>query len=226
MPGILHIKPVAMERPRKVLIMEDHDIVASTIASIAKENIDDVSVIKTHSFTGGLRLLNSGLEVDLIVLDVYLPGGESYAMIQRLREAQPGVRILVFTGGDEDKHALHFLSAGANGFLSKNAPMEEVGVAIRMVMSEKTYMAADVQQHLADRFFKKAAPPKPEHDPGALSPRENEVLSMLLDGRKTTEIATSLRLKLTTVSTHKARIFSKLGVTNLIELFKRAKERA
>jgi two-component system invasion response regulator UvrY len=206
-----------MKKPSQILIFEDHEIVSSAVSRIVTDTLSNVDIRIADSFQKGLKMLGSGTMADLLILDVDLPGGESYGMITKIRTVQPGIRILVFTGQDEDRHALRFLSAGANGFLSKNAPMQELAVAIREIMDNKKYMPEAIQRKITDSFFNKLSPAKVFAET-PLSPREMEVLELLLQGKWTKEIALELNLKLTTVSTHKARIFEKMQVKNILEL--------
>jgi DNA-binding NarL/FixJ family response regulator len=216
----INISPNMTQNP-KVLIIEDHDIVVSALTIVLKENFQKFTLQKAGSFPKGLKMLGDAL-YDLIILDVDVPGSESYAMIGRLRNVQKNVRILIFTGQDETKHALKFLTAGANGYLSKVAPTEEFGAAIRTVLSDKKYVSDSVQELITASYFEKMHP-KPGAQESPLSPREHEVLDLLLEGKWTKDIATELKLKLTTVSTHKTRIFQKLEVDNVIDLFKKMK---
>ena len=160
--------------------------------------------------------------MDLVVLYVNLPGGELYGMVPILRAIQPGVRILIFTGSEQYAVALQFLNAGANGYLTKTHAMEEIGVAILTILSGQKYISEDMKQIVSDNIYKVF---KPAGMPGTidLSPREKEVLALLLDGKHTKQISAELNLKITTVSAHKARIFEKLQVSNVIDLFKRVK---
>lgn len=207
----------------RVLIIEDHELVAYTVANIVKDLYPGSTVSQAGTFLDGSQYLASGFSADLVILDMDIPGGDSYGMVGKLRAIQPEVRILIFTGYEEEKHALNFLSAGANGFLSKNAPMEQIGIAIKQVINGKKYMTEKVQQLVADSFFNKVSSKVMTVEPTALSPRETEVLDLLMEGKWVKEIALELNLKLTTVSTHKTRIFEKMKVNNIIELYKKAR---
>jgi two-component system, NarL family, invasion response regulator UvrY len=88
------------------------------------------------------------------------------------------------------------------------------------VMNDQKFVTAAAQQLITHNFFEKLNPAKSTSET-PLSPREKEVLELLLQGKWTKEIASELKLKLTTVSTHKSRIFEKMEVTNVIELFKK-----
>ncbi|WP_149244368.1 response regulator transcription factor [Dyadobacter sp. 32] len=211
-----------MKNNLQILIVEDHKIVASALESIITDHFSNAAVQIAYSLPSALVLLETKKLMDLVILDIGVPGGGSYGMIATLRSKQPGVRILVFTGQDEERYALRFLSAGANGFIPKSSAKEEIGLAIRTVLNNKRYVTPVVQDLITNSYFTKLnletiAPNNP------LSQREREVMELLLQGKWTKEIATELNLKLTTVSTHKSRIFEKLQVTNVIDLFKKIK---
>jgi two-component system invasion response regulator UvrY len=202
------------------LIIEDHAIVIAAVEMVLKANFSEARIQNAKTFTAGLQILESNRPIDLIILDMDIPGGESYKMIEILRGIQPDVKVLIFTGHEEERHALRFLKAGANGFLSKNAPLEDCGTAVKIVLSDKKYVSEQVQQLITNSFFDKPTV-NPSNESIALTPRESEVLEMLLQGKWIKQIATALNLNPTTVSTHKAKIFQKLDVKNVIELFKK-----
>lgn len=136
----------------QILVIEDHEIAATAIAIIIKENVPDVTVTQTDTFTKATEILHSGLVADLIILDMNIPGGESYGMISKLRNIQDGVRILIYTAYDDKEHALKFLDEGANGFLSKNAPLTEIGVAVKQVLNNEIYITDRVQRRNNRQF--------------------------------------------------------------------------
>lgn len=203
-----------------ILIIEDHEVVSAAVEALVMEDFPEASFRKAGSFPKGKKLLTEGPPVDLIVLDVDIPGGESYKMVETLRSIQPNVNVLVFTGQDENPHAIRFLKAGANGFLSKNAPFEQCAVAVKMILNGKKYVSDTVQEIITSSFFDKS-PASDESYDSALSPRETEVMELLLQGKWTKDIALELNLNPTTVSTHKAKIFQKMDVTNVIDLYKK-----
>lgn len=209
-----------MKMTRKFIIIEDHGIVAAAMARIIDDLYPDARIDVALTFPKGVKLLEMSGQTDLVILDMEVPGGESFNMVRLLRAKQPDVRILIFTGHDENRYAVRFLSLGANGFLSKHLGPEECARALKLVMSDKKYMSEEVHQMVAKSFFEKINPVD-EYKFPPLSPRETEVLELLLDGKSTKEMAQTLNLKLTTVSTHKTRIFEKMEVKNIIELFKK-----
>jgi len=214
--------PYGMKQALQVLILEDHDIVAFALTAIAKDHLPDVSVTTARSFTTGISLMQNGLVADLVILDIFLPGGELANMIPTLRRIQSDVRILVYTGSEEYALALQFLNAGANGYLTKGHPMQEVVVAMQTILNGQRYIAKEMEPIVTGHFSRLLNPDThPENI--ELSPREREVLALLLDGKQTKQISEALNLKLTTVSAHKTRIFDKFQVRNVIELFRKMK---
>ncbi|PWJ56921.1 DNA-binding NarL/FixJ family response regulator [Dyadobacter jejuensis] len=204
----------------RVLILEDHEIVASAVVALLEEQLPGTVTLRSNTFSKGLELLEKSQPVDLVILDVNLPGGGNISMLTALRDIQPGVKILIFTGQEDHRIALQFLSAGANGFLTKDSSEEEIGLAITKVLAGRKYMTEAIQQSVAESFFNKIDP-RFNGENTVLSGREQQVMELLLEGKQTKQIAQELDLKLTTVSTHKGRIFEKMQVTNVIELFRK-----
>jgi two-component system invasion response regulator UvrY len=203
---------------KRILIVEDHAIVRMGIDFLITDMFQQVDVQQAASFTLALTLLQKN-KFDLIVLDINIPGGEHSRMINSIRAIQDNARILVFSGSEEEIYALHYLHAGANGFLSKGSSEDEYKVAITAVINDEKYISSKVQQLMVKNILdSKYASSNPLED---LSKRELEVMYLLIQGKWTKEIATILDLKETTISTYKSRIFEKLEVTNVIEMFKK-----
>lgn len=203
---------------KRILIVEDHAIVRMGIDFLITDMFQQVDVQQAASFTLALTLLQKS-KFDLIILDINIPGGEHSRMINSIRAIQENARILVFSGSEEEIYALHYLHAGANGFLSKGSSEDEYKVAITAVINDGKYISSKVQQMMVQNILdNKYVSSNPLED---LSKRELEVMHLLVQGKWTKEIATILDLKETTISTYKSRIFEKLEVTNVIEMFKK-----
>jgi two-component system invasion response regulator UvrY len=213
-----------MNRSPQILIFEDHDIVANAISLILNDMFSNAAVTAVSSFQMGLKTLQSGIIADLIILDINLPGGESYQMVQRLRTIQADVRILIFSEKNESQHAMRFLKAGANGFLSKSESVAEINVAVNTVMADEKYMSDFVKLQITEGYLGVTSP-KIQFGDTLLSKREKEVLALLMEGKWTREISQELNVKQNTVSSHKSRIFEKFKVTNILQLFRKANPR-
>lgn len=203
---------------KTVLLVEDHSIVRMGVRLLIEDFITSVTVVEAGTFSETLKVLHAR-PVDLVILDIKIPGGEAFNMIGKIRDIQPKVRILIFSSQDEELYAIHYVKAGANGFLPKDTPNEELEKAITSVLNGGTYISNVIQNQLVNNTLLERE--SKESPLEILSNRELEIMDMLLTGRWTKDIAIDLNIKESTVSTYKARIFEKLEVTNILELFKK-----
>jgi two-component system invasion response regulator UvrY len=114
----------------------------------------------------------------------------------------------------ENIYAKRFLKAGAKGFLSKDSSLDEIKKAFTLVLNNRKYISESFAEMLADDSFTG----KPDNPFDKLSPREFEITKLLLTGQTISQISKTLNLQLSTVGTHKSRVFEKLSVTNILEL--------
>jgi two-component system invasion response regulator UvrY len=201
---------------KKILIADDHSTVRIGIKMLLSDLFSRVDIHTVVNFKEVLDVLTVNI-YDLIILDINIPGGDNLEMIASIRQKQSNIPILIFSGYDEQMYALRYMEAGANGFLSKDASDEEHKIALKAVLNNGRYISSRVQERLLFSAFDRT-PINPFEN---LSPREMQIMLQLAEGKWTKEIATNLNLKLSTISTYKARIFEKLEVNNSIELFKK-----
>jgi two-component system invasion response regulator UvrY len=209
-----------------ILIIDDHQIVTNAVRLLIVENIKDVNIFKAADFPSAIDTLLSQKQIDLIVLDIGIPGGRDQLMIEEIRRIHSNVPILIFSANDESSFAAQYLRSGANGFVSKAADEEDLLAAIKIVLSGGKYISPHMQQLIIEEFIEN----KPAQNEAStdyrnlLTAREYDVLLLLLKGRWTKEIANELQIKLSTVSAHKTRIFEKFQVDNVIDLFKKVEK--
>jgi DNA-binding NarL/FixJ family response regulator len=154
--------------------------------------------------------------MDLLILDVNIPGGGSISMIGRIRDRQPDLPILISSGISERHNAIKFLKAGVNGFISKLDTEAEYHYAINTVLSGRKYLSNSLLDYIINNLNVGLKEPmqKREH----LTPMENDVLDLMLLGKQNKDISNILRLKISTVSAHRKRVLQKMDVKNLIDL--------
>jgi two-component system invasion response regulator UvrY len=124
----------------KILILEDHRLVAFALTDILKTSFPHAEVAIEQAFFQGVNRMKGGFVADLIILDLHLPGGELFTMIPTLRRIQPDVRILVFTGIMDNELTARLMNDGANGYLSKNRSFTEIVKAVETVMRDEVYL--------------------------------------------------------------------------------------
>lgn len=198
-----------------ILIADDHTIVRYGTTLIIKELFPGGLVSEAVNFNQALKLMDSQ-PFDLLILDINIPGGNNLQMIDVVRLHQPRIKILIFSGYDEQLFALRYLQAGVDGYLVKHSPEDELKIALRTVLNNEKYISPTVKQHLLNGLSTRNNIAKnPLH---SLSNRELEVMQLLIKGSSVADIGTVLSLQISTVSTYKARIFEKLEVGNVIEL--------
>jgi two-component system, NarL family, invasion response regulator UvrY len=198
---------------QKFLLIDDHVIVRTGIKLLISNNYSNCEIHEAKDGETALALVNQN-EYDFVMLDVQMPNTDSFALMENFKANFPKLKVLIFSMNAEDIYALRFIKAGAKGFISKDAPMTEVGKAIDTVLNGKKYISEELLYVIAEGNTGSS-----ENNPfNVLSKREFEIVSMLLNGKTISIIAADLGLGISTVGTHKGRIFTKLKVTNLLEL--------
>jgi len=200
---------------KKILIVEDHFLTATGLRILLNEILENPEIYESVSFAGALHTCASHA-LDLIILDIDVPGGVGAGMVTQLRSIQPEVKVLVCTGFDEKKFALEYIAAGASGFVSKSSERPKMRLAIETVLDNRRYVSDTIQQQLLEEIFQKTS--EPTHEMPRLSAREEEIMKLILEGKWVKEIAALLKISPNTVSTYKARIFEKMKVNTVVEL--------
>jgi DNA-binding NarL/FixJ family response regulator len=200
-----------------ILIVDDHPVVRDGLVAILGTQPDFEITGEAASGEEALGIFQKR-QPDVVLLDLEMPGMDGVEVIQRLREARPQVKIVVFTAFDTDERILSALQAGAKGYLLKGAPRAELFEAIRIVHQGGSLLQPVVASRLLDQIA------APEGGPGSgaeaveeLTPREREVLALLVKGKQNKEIAAELTIAERTVKFHISSIFGKLGAGNRTE---------
>jgi len=154
-------------------------------------------------------------QYDLVILDVSMPGTDCFGLINNILVQKPETKILIFSIHSEDIYAKKFFQMGVMGYLSKDAPIDEIQNAVtQIIFNNKKYMSPGVTQMLTEQALgKKGANPF-----DTLSPREFEIVQYLAMGESMASISQILNLHPSTVGTFKTRIFEKLNCNNIIAL--------
>jgi two-component system invasion response regulator UvrY len=197
----------------KVLIVDDHPIVRAGLRRLlAVEPVTEV-----HEAADAREALDALREQrpTLVILDLNLPGLGGVEVIARLKIADPQVPILVLSMHDDYIHVTRALQAGAAGYVSKNAPPEELLEAVRRVAGGHTYIEHEIAQGLV--FSSLRTHPHPLDD---LSSRDLEMLRLLAQGRTLPQIADTLGIAYKTAANSSSRIKTKLGASGTADLIR------
>jgi DNA-binding NarL/FixJ family response regulator len=196
----------------RLLLVDDHAVVREGYRRLLATRADLVVVGEAASAREALELYRS-LQPDVLVLDLGLPDMGGVELIRRLVQRDAGVRILAFTMHREPIFATQALRAGALGYVTKSSPPDVLIHAVTQVALRQQVISPDLAPDLALALLKKEADPLAD-----LSPREFEILRLLLDGHSAEEIGTRLSISAKTVQNSHYQIKTKLGVRSDIEL--------
>jgi DNA-binding NarL/FixJ family response regulator len=206
-----------MRRPT-VLLADDHAIVTDGLARILKEaDFDIVGAVRD-----GQQLLEAAtrLRPDVIVTDLSMPGLSGLDALARLRAAHLQSKVLVLTMHHDADLAADAIRGGASGFLLKESAGDELLVAVRHALDGKVYVTPAVTQEMVERM----ASPRKATAPH-VTPRQRDILRLIVQGQRMKEIAATLGLSTRTVEGHKYDMMESLGVTSTAELVRYALER-
>jgi len=196
-----------------VFIVDDHPVVRDGLVAILSTQAD--FLISGEAASGQEALAQfEDIGPDVVLLDLEMPGMDGVEVIQRLRLIQPEVRIVVFTAFDTDERILSALRAGAKGYLLKGSPRAELFAAIRIVHGGGSLLQPVVASRLLDQLTETDGGALPAEE---LTPREQEVLVLLAQGKQNKEIAAELVITERTVKFHISSILAKLGAGNRTE---------
>lgn len=201
-----------LQGTNRFLIADDHMIVRRGLQDLIHDQFK-ASAIKEVASIKELHALLSEWVPDLLILDLQMTDGSALDHLERICKEHPTMRVLVYSMRSEAVYAQRVLALGGVGYLSKESSEEEVVRAIRRVLQGFEYMSPRTEMQFLEK--------KPEsiRDPfSQLSDREIAVMEDLLEGKGVKEISARLGVQPSTVATYKARLFDKLGVSNLIDL--------
>lgn len=189
-----------------ILIVDDHPLYREGMMSALRAQLGDVEVLGADSAEEGLEVLVRHPEIDLVLIDVRLPGMDGFAALSVYGARFPTVSCMLVSGSEEPTYLKRAFEAGASGFIPKSMPVGEVTAAIRRVLDGGVAVPED-----AGRALMTAAP----QDPIAhLTLRQFEVLRLLGEGYTNKEISKALEITVRTAKAHVAAIFEVLGAEN------------
>ena len=198
---------------KKFLLVDDHFVVRSGIRGLLIEIFKPCEVHEADSGETASEKLKKNT-YDLVMMDVQMPNTDTLGLMEYIHAKYAETKVLIFSMSAENIYAKRFLKAGAKGFLPKDSSLEEIKKAINLILNDRKY----ISESLAMSFADDSISDKPTNPFDKLSSREFEITSLLLAGQAVGEISKALNLQVSTVGTHKARLYEKLGVTNLMEL--------
>ncbi|MEE4246008.1 MAG: UvrY/SirA/GacA family response regulator transcription factor [Kangiellaceae bacterium] len=197
----------------KVLIVDDHDLVRTGITRLLSD-VQGITIIG-EAATGEEAITKCReLNPTVVLMDANMPGIGGLEATRRLVRYDPDVKVVVVSVHADEPYPTRFMQAGAAGYLTKGADIEEMTIAIKQVSRGKRYLTPEIAQNMALKRFNEA-----DDDPfDILSEREMQVMMMITQGEKVQHISDKLCLSPKTVNSYRYRLFEKLSVDNDVEL--------
>ncbi|KFX69063.1 chemotaxis protein CheY [Pseudomonas taeanensis MS-3] len=198
----------------RVLVVDDHDLVRTGITRMLAD-IEGLQVVGQAQSGEESLLKTRELKPDVVLMDVRMPGIGGLEATRKLIRSHPDLKVVAVTACEEDPFPTRLLQAGAAGYLTKGAGLEEMVQAIRLVFGGQRYISPQIAQQLALKSFQ----PQTNGSPfDLLSEREIQIALMIASCEKVQSISDKLCLSPKTVNTYRYRIFEKLSISSDVEL--------
>jgi DNA-binding NarL/FixJ family response regulator len=200
---------VIKESVVKVLLADDHPLFREGVKPVLQKLDPGLEIIEAIDYPSAFATMHQVREVDLALIDLYMPGMSGVEGVIRFRAAFPGIPLVVLSASELAEDIQRLLAAGALGYVTKSSPSEVILGALRLVLAGGVYVPPSLLEHHL-----------PEHETARASPltsRQLEVLRELVKGQSNKQIATALEVTEGTVKIHLAAIFRILKVNNRTE---------
>ncbi|MDA3862171.1 MAG: response regulator transcription factor [Melioribacteraceae bacterium] len=197
----------------RIIIADDHQVIREGIKRIINSQIDLEITAEVETGEALLSKISTD-KFDVVILDVGLPGRSGIGILGDIRKFEPKLPVLIFSMQPEERVAIRAIRAGANAYLSKEAPVDVLLQAIRTISTGRKYITPSIAEKLAETIDDNFSGTLHSR----LSDREFEVMCLIARGKSVKEIAESKSISINTVNTYRTRILSKMDFNNNMEL--------
>lgn len=194
----------------KIIIADDHPIIRTGIKGLLRNRIGiNSEIIEAENGDDIIRICKSE-NITLLIMDLNMPDTDAQSTVKMALALRPEIKILILSVSKEEIFGPIYLKLGTKGFLAKDAGEETLLQVVDTILKGNIYIRKELKEYYNNSIH---------HNPyGNLTVREMEIISQLIKGDSTAKIAQNLNIGITTVSTHKANLFRKLNINNVLEL--------
>ncbi len=200
-----------MSDPVRILLADDHTLVRAGVRRILEAQPGITVAGEVSDGEAALDFLHAD-PVDVLVLDLTMPGTDGFEVLRQVKATLPGVKVLVLTMHADAEYVARAVQDGADGYLLKDSAVQDLVAAIEAVQAGRAYYSPPVQRELSELLRAHSAPPRPMD---TLTEREREVVQLVVKGLSTREIASQLDISTRTVETHRANLMRKLNLKSV-----------
>ena len=210
-----------MSEQIRLLLADDHAVVRSGLRLLLEAQPDLVIVGEAENGAEAIRR-TAELEPDVVLMDIEMPGMNGIEAARRIKAQSPGTSVLALTMYEDDQYFFEMLRAGASGYVPKRAAPDELATAIRAVSRGEVFLHPSLAGRLVQDYLQRRDVEEQEPAADDLTPREQEVLTLIAQGLSNNEIADQLVISAKTVDRHRENIMRKLNLHNRVDLVKYA----
>jgi DNA-binding NarL/FixJ family response regulator len=197
--------------PVRILLADDHPLVRAGVRRILETQPGITVAGEVSDGDAALDFLRAD-PVDVLVLDLTMPGTDGFEVLRQVKATLPGMKVLVLTMHADAEYVARAVQDGADGYLLKDSAVQDLVAAIEAVQAGRAYYSPPVQRELSELLRAHSAPPRPM---ATLTEREREVVGLVVKGLSTKEIASRLDISTRTVETHRANLMRKLNLKSV-----------
>jgi DNA-binding NarL/FixJ family response regulator len=198
--------------PTRVMLADDHNLVRAGVRKILEGHPGFAVVGEVGDGAAAVAMLEARDDIDVLVLDLTMPGMDGFEVLERAKRVRPQIRVLVLSMHAGSEHVARAVREGADGYLLKDSAVQELEAAIEAVMAGRSYYSPTVQEQLSHLVRAGSALARPLDQ---LTDRERDILKLVARGLSTKEIASRLDISPRTVDTHRANLMRKLGLKSV-----------
>jgi DNA-binding NarL/FixJ family response regulator len=202
-----------------VFLADDHAVLREGL-KLLLESQEDIVVVGNASNGRDAVRQTAKLCPDVIIMDISMPELNGIDASYQILEACPTTRIVILSMHAASEHILHALKAGVRGYLLKESAGKEIIQAVRNVYSGGRYLSRKISDNLIDNYLQKYMENDIDNPLSRLSPREKEIMQLVVEGKSSMEIANIIFLSPKTVETYRSRLMQKLNVSDIAGLIK------
>ncbi|NMG45126.1 response regulator [Aromatoleum toluvorans] len=199
-------------KPISVLVADDHTLVRAGIRSLL-ESFGGVEVVAEASDGREAIALLRTHNPDLILMDIAMRGLNGLEATARIRKSHPKIRIIMLSMHASEEYVLQALRSGAAGYLLKDSATLELELALKAVMNGETYLSPPISKQVVESYMNRVG--DEQGTAVQLTPRQREILQLIVEGFSTKDIAARLHLSTKTVETHRTKLMERLDIHDI-----------
>ena len=203
----------------KFLLIDDHKIIREGLKQILLMNFPSATFDEGASAEEVMKNISDS-DYDLVLCDLSMPGRSGLDVLKQVKETKPNLRVLILSMHPDEHYAVRAIKAGAWGYVNKSDGAEVLIPAVQRILQGRKFIPTDLAERLADNLSTDDKTEDRLHE--NLSSREFDIFKLLVEGKSISDISQQLSLGMSTVSTHRARILTKMNMKSNAELVKYA----